>query len=107
MSSALDLQQKSSDLEQALESLKVSTDELNESVELVRSRTREGFERLRKILNEREADLLDNIERFKIEQSRDLHDKTQIIRAAHTGIRSLIQETTQKLQQSTGLRSCS
>lgn len=104
MSSALDLlQQKSSDLEQALESLKVSTDELNESVELVRSRTREGFERLRKILNEREADLLDNIERFKIEQSRDLHDKTQIIRAAHTGIRSLIQETTQKLQQSTGL----
>lgn len=104
MSSALDLlQQKSSDLEKALESLKMSTDELNESVELVRSRTREGFDRLRKILNEREADLLDNIERFKIEQSRDLHDKTQIIRAAHTGIRSLIQETTQKLQQSTGL----
>lgn len=104
ISNALDaLRQRSAELEEALDTLSGTSQDLEESVDVVRARTRECFERLRQVLNEREAELLENVERFKLEQTRDLHEKTQIIRAAHTGMRSLIQECTQKLQQSTGL----
>lgn len=97
------LQQKGSVLDESVDSIFNSKRDLVESCTSVKETTRTSFAELRRILDQREKELLDNIDQFVADQQQDIAAKENIIVSSQTSVKTLVQEITQRLHMSAGL----